>query len=268
MVSATEVAFLSAAELGAAFRAGALSPSEACAGYLEGSAVVDSRSRPVRPLGEAGVSRLKIVFSANLGRVEVDEEVAAAVSLAARQFEELGAIVTEIDPGVADPISCFEMIWSVGAATAVRPFTARERREMDPSLIEIAVSGAGLKAVEYLAAFETQRALSEHMEAFFSRYDLLLIPTLPIAAFRAGREVPEAWPHRGWTSWTPFTYPFNLSASPAVSVPAAFPQPGYRSVCRSSVRNTMTISSSRRRPRITRRMRSRVDGRPSRTGNQ
>ena len=57
------------------------------------------------------------------------------------------------------------------------------------------------------------------MGLFHERYDLLVTPTLPIPAFEAGREVPAGWPHRRWTSWTPFTYPFNLTQQPALTVP-------------------------------------------------
>ena len=57
------------------------------------------------------------------------------------------------------------------------------------------------------------------MSRFLDEWDLLLTPTLPIPAFEAGREVPEGWPHERWPSWTPFTYPFNLTQQPAASVP-------------------------------------------------
>ncbi len=54
---------------------------------------------------------------------------------------------------------------------------------------------------------------------FFEDFDLLITPAMPIAAFEAGQEVPTGWPHKRWTSWTGFTYPFNLSQQPAASVP-------------------------------------------------
>lgn len=57
------------------------------------------------------------------------------------------------------------------------------------------------------------------MAFFFGRYDLLLTPTIPVPPFDAGREVPAGWPHERWMSWTPFTYPFNLTQQPAISIP-------------------------------------------------
>ena len=57
------------------------------------------------------------------------------------------------------------------------------------------------------------------MGRFHRKYDLLLTPTLPITAFAKGRDVPDGWPSPDWTSWTPYTYPFNLTQQPAASVP-------------------------------------------------
>ncbi|HAE47125.1 MAG TPA: amidase, partial [Tistrella mobilis] len=55
---------------------------------------------------------------------------------------------------------------------------------------------------------------------------LLLTPTLPLTAFKTGREVPEDWPSTRWPTWTPFTYPFNLTGQPAASIPCGFDRDG------------------------------------------
>jgi aspartyl-tRNA(Asn)/glutamyl-tRNA(Gln) amidotransferase subunit A len=64
------------------------------------------------------------------------------------------------------------------------------------------------------------------MSAFHERWELLLTPTLPLPAFAAGREVPEGSADRRWPSWTPLTYPFNLTQQPAASVPCGFTPDG------------------------------------------
>ena len=73
----------------------------------------------------------------------------------------------------------------------------------------------------------TQRdALGTRMSRFHTEWDLLITPTLPIRAFTAGRNVPEGWPDEHWQSWTPFTYPFNLTQQPAATVPCGFTAAG------------------------------------------
>jgi aspartyl-tRNA(Asn)/glutamyl-tRNA(Gln) amidotransferase subunit A len=83
----------------------------------------------------------------------------------------------------------------------------------------VAAEGARIGAVGYLKAMAVRGDLGVRMGEFHERYDLLVTPTLPITAFEAGVEVPPGWPRERWTSWTPFTYPFNMTQQPALSLP-------------------------------------------------
>ena len=49
---------------------------------------------------------------------------------------------------------------------------------------------------------------------------------MPITAFTIGRDAPHGWPSGDWTSWTPYTYPFNMTQQPAASVPCGFTSEG------------------------------------------
>ncbi len=93
---------------------------------------------------------------------------------------------------------------------------------MDPELVKVATKAGRLSMLDYLGAVNEATTLRERMANFHLKYDLLLTPTLPITAFKTGREVPEDWPSTRWPSWTPFTYPFNMTGQPALSVPCGF----------------------------------------------
>ena len=69
-------------------------------------------------------------------------------------------------------------------------------------------------------------ALGVQMNEFHRDYDLLLTPTLPLAAFDAGKEVADLLREKRWTDWTPFTYPFNLTQQPAASIPCGLTKDG------------------------------------------
>lgn len=96
------------------------------------------------------------------------------------------------------------------------------------------------------------------MGLFHERYDLLLTPTMPIAAFEAGREVPPGSPSPRWMSWTPFTYPFNMTQQPAASLPCGLTSGGLPVGLRSSAPGTPTPWSWPRAPPTRRRGRGSV----------
>ena len=175
---------------------------------------------------EGGVRGLRVAFSPDLGFAEVDAEVARVVAEAQRAFAELGAAVVEASPGIADARSTFETLAFPGIALSVARFGDEEKKSMDPGLVAAAEEGARVEIIAYMAADRARRELALAMARFHRDYDLLLTPTVPIAAFAAGRDVPDAARQRRWTEWTPFSYPFNLTRQPAASVPCGFTADG------------------------------------------
>ncbi|MHA6620102.1 amidase [Pseudonocardia sp. DLS-67] len=171
---------------------------------------------------DAGVAGLRIAVSPTLGHVDVHPGVAAAFAAAVRVFSELGAHVEEADPGFTDPIEAFETLWFSGVAKSIEHLGPEQRALMDPGLVAVGEQGARASAVDYLTAMAVRNELGTLMGEFHTRYELLLTPTLPIPAFEAGVEVPGGWPQERWTTWTPFTYPFNMTQQPAASVPCGF----------------------------------------------
>ena len=173
---------------------------------------------------DEGVRGLRIAYSPDLGYAKVDREVAALVSKAVRTFEDLGAKIEERDPGFADPQQVFSHHWFPGAAYVVRRVPAKKRALMDKGLLDIARRGERITALEHFEAAQKRNELGLAMSRFHERYDLLLTPTLPLAAFDAGREAPGGT--KRWVNWTPFTFPFNLTQQPAASIPCGLTKAG------------------------------------------
>lgn len=172
---------------------------------------------------------LRIAYSQRLGfDVEVDPEIARLTQEAVSVLAALGAKVETADPGFADPIDVLMTLWASGAALALAKMSAADRARMDPGLVELAVMGEGISSAAYLDALLYQRnALAMCMNAFHDRFDLLVTPTLPLAAFEAGCLTPQHGRYGvDWTRWTPFTYPFNLTQQPAASVPSGLTREG------------------------------------------
>jgi aspartyl-tRNA(Asn)/glutamyl-tRNA(Gln) amidotransferase subunit A len=173
-----------------------------------------------------GVFGLRIALSPTLGYVDVDPDVADAVQRAAEVFRDLGAHVELADPGFADCVQDFHILWFTAVAKTVERLTPRERELMEPALREAVSQGERASALDYLTATATRMAMGATMGTFHEHYDLLLTPTVPITPFVAGEEVPIGWHSQRWTSWTPFTYPFNMTQQPAASVPCGWTSTG------------------------------------------
>jgi aspartyl-tRNA(Asn)/glutamyl-tRNA(Gln) amidotransferase subunit A len=170
---------------------------------------------------DAGVRDLRIACSVNLGYAEVDAEVERVFRESTAIFADLGAKVEERDPGFEDAGPIFQTHWFAGAAALIR--TVKDRKPVDPGLIDVAAQGEKVTAAELLDAQMKRGALGTHMNLFHRDYDLLVTPTLAVAAFDVGQESPV----KGrWTDWTPFTYPFNLTGQPAASIPCGFTRAG------------------------------------------
>ncbi|MDK1347198.1 amidase [Streptomyces sp. 378] len=178
---------------------------------------------PAGPYTDAlagGVRGLRVAYSPSLGgQVAVRPAVARAVRRAVERLAELGAYVTETDPDLTDPVEAFHTLWFSGAARVTQHLGPHQRASLDPGLREICARGARYSALDYLAAVDVRMDLGRRMGRFHDTYDLLVTPTMPLTAFEAGVEVPRGSGHRRWTSWTPFTYPFNMTQQPAASVP-------------------------------------------------
>jgi aspartyl-tRNA(Asn)/glutamyl-tRNA(Gln) amidotransferase subunit A len=170
---------------------------------------------------DEGVRGLRVAFSARLGHVEtLDPEIETAARKAARALEEQGAMVEEADPPLARSLDLIRAMWWPVAAAIVDAVPKAARSQMDPGLLAIAKRGRKLSVGDYLAACTGRAELHDAMRRFHQRYDLLLTPTMPVTALKAGHEMPETGDFGDeWLNWSPYTYPVNLTQQPAASAP-------------------------------------------------
>ncbi|WP_158887048.1 amidase [Amycolatopsis anabasis] len=187
--------------------------------YRDPSALPPNLS-PFREAVRRDVRGLNAAYSPTLGYVHVDPEVAGIVASVVAALGEAGLHIEETDPGFAAPKEAFDVLWSTGAAKWLDTFPAEAAEQVDPGLRRVWAEGRTYSAGEYLAANAERAALGIQMGEFHTRHDVLLTPTVPIPPFEAGHEVPVDSGLKGWPEWTPFTYPFNMTQQPAISVPA------------------------------------------------
>ena len=179
---------------------------------------------------EGGVRGLRVAWSPDLGYAAVDPEVARIAATAARRFaDNLGCTVEEAHPGFADPGRAGRIIFYGGVAANVAGLPPERAALIDPALARaLEEETVGLTALDYIGANAVRQALWDTLRRYFARYDLLLTPTIAVPPFRAGGEGPREVASRAVErfGWTPFTYPFNLSGNPALTVPVGFTTTG------------------------------------------
>jgi aspartyl-tRNA(Asn)/glutamyl-tRNA(Gln) amidotransferase subunit A len=177
---------------------------------------------------DRGVKGLRVAFSPDLGGLRVDPEVTALVRAAVRAFEEIGCSVDEVDPRFADSHDMIRCMWSVHEAGNYARYLPEWRDRMDPGLVACIEDGQRVSVVDYIEMRGQKIAYWDSVRPLFERHDLLLTPSLSVAAFPVGRLNPADWPQHvwDWIPWASFTYPFNFTGQPAASVPAGFTAAG------------------------------------------
>ncbi|ANY24970.1 amidase [Gordonia terrae] len=165
---------------------------------------------------------LRVGYSADLGFGSNDPGVQANTDRVASVLEQLGATVEKVDLGWDDPAWAYHVIWFAGAGVVVRGLGPHAAERVDPLLIEALERHRDLSAADVVGATALRMEIGTQMSLLHQEFDVLLTPSMPTVAFGAGRTVPDGSASPDWTSWTPYTYPFNLTGQPAISVPSGF----------------------------------------------
>jgi aspartyl-tRNA(Asn)/glutamyl-tRNA(Gln) amidotransferase subunit A len=173
-------------------------------------------------------SRLRIAFAPDFGRVVVQADVALVVEEAARVFEKLGHELTLVREGPPDLLVEWGLTNALEIAGAIGEFLPDRESEFMQSLMA-AVRMSDAMTPRWLNEAARKRAsLVNYLAELFSRFDLLLTPTVPydpppakgpFPAELEGRSLPTG-------SVASFCIPFNLSWHPAATVRAGLSRAG------------------------------------------
>ena len=185
-----------------------------------------SDTAPRGALAGLRAGTLRIAVAAAPFGVVPDDGVAEVFANAIDRLREaVPAAWADLDLDIALPRGIFETLWITGRGFGFADVIAARAAEMDPGLVRCGTLARDYSLADLLRAMDGRRRLNAALAALLEAWDLLVMPTMPLAAFAAGDEVPpggEADAPLPWVTWTPYTYPFNLSGQPAVSIPCGF----------------------------------------------
>jgi aspartyl-tRNA(Asn)/glutamyl-tRNA(Gln) amidotransferase subunit A len=177
---------------------------------------------------EGSLAGIRIAWRPLLGNDRLGADVRAACETALKVFEGLGAVIEPVE----DEFQTTEPIWLVLTQSfwnaRFRRYVAQFGNRMSDTLIRQMDTGAAHSAVALQdAMFERTRVFRE-IEGWFANHDLVATPTLSRTALDIGHdffapiEIDGAPSGTVRQAWYPYTLPFNLSGSPAVTLPCGF----------------------------------------------
>jgi aspartyl-tRNA(Asn)/glutamyl-tRNA(Gln) amidotransferase subunit A len=167
---------------------------------------------------EAGVAGLTVGVLSRPGfDAPLDADGVAAVERAAQLLTDAGAYVSQADVDLPNTSAVFGRVWGAALARVVSVL-GNNAALIDPGIPVVAEALGGMTAIEFMEAEATRALVGNAMARLHQRFDLLICPTVPAGPPLA--EAPIADPVNAlWTEWAPWTFTFNLSRQPAISVP-------------------------------------------------
>ena len=167
---------------------------------------------------EDGVEGLRIGILAHPGfDAPADPDSVAAVEGAAQILADAGAEVDSATPDLPDTSLLFTQLWSTALALVVADTPPDQRPLLDPGLRALAARDA-LPAIDLFRAIKLQNQAAHTMAHLHRRFDLILCPTVPNPPPRADAPLPDPVTALN-QNWAPWTYLFNLTRQPAISIP-------------------------------------------------
>lgn len=179
----------------------------------------------VDAMDDLGLPR-QVVWAPTLGYADVDTEVAAACAAAIETIADAGVDVIEIDDLFdVDPVGSFMVLSGAGNLRALRPYRDHPSwDQVDPMLRAVLEFAEKLSAVDYLEHSDLGHRLNLRMIEVLHRGRVLLSPTVAgLPGPPGGIGTINGAPTENWVQ---MTYPFNMTRSPAGTIPVGLDSNG------------------------------------------
>ncbi len=180
---------------------------------------------------DGDITGWRIAYSPDLGFGDVDPEIAQIVARAVARLADAGADVVEATPAWPHPNEAmWNGVWVPGLAGFGSNFDIDAMRgELDEELIELVRYGDRLTVTDAARADVTRGRIYDAFEAFMREHRILASPTTMVASYPVTRFNPErldGFPLKDrLLNWS-MTHVYNMTTTPAISVPCGFTADG------------------------------------------
>jgi amidase len=167
----------------------------------------------------------KIAFSANLGGLPVEPEVAKVVESTRAVFQDLGCEVVNDEPNISEADEIF-MLWRAWRTELrITPLLKDHRANIKETVIWNAEQGLSITGPQLVRAEAKRTELYHRMREFFKKYDFLVLPVSQVAPFSIDQEYPtqiNGVKMETYIDWQKSAYYISAMGNPAISMPAGF----------------------------------------------
>jgi len=192
---------------------------------------------------QSSIKGKRIAYSLDFDVFPVEAEIKSVIDNQVRAFEEAGAIIEPVTLGIKRSQQELSDLWcrliiprniaTLEAASANGPdLLGKHRNDFPPEYLRWIETGYKLSAVDFYKDQEIRTEIYDCIQAVFSKYDLLVTPTLaclPVDNADDGNTIGPTEingetvdPLIGWC----LTYLINFTGHPAASIPAGLSADG------------------------------------------
>lgn len=177
-----------------------------------------------------GFTDVKIAWSPNLGELELDPQVVAAIEKQLPIFSDLGCHVDAAHPDFRDAYDIFQTLraWNFELAFADR-FAEFGEEAFKETIQWNARRGKALSAGQISRAEQKRTELYYRVQTFMDTYEYLLLPTAQVPPFPIDWEYPRKINDQAMTTyidWMMTCAYITVTGLPAISVPCGFTDAG------------------------------------------
>jgi amidase len=182
----------------------------------------------VRPL-DRSFKDARVAWCLDLGGLPIDSRVRAVLAVQRRTFEDLGCIVDDACPDLADADDVFLTVRRWRSWITIGALLETHRDRLKPEAISEIESGAKVGSADLARAMTRHGELMERMRRFHERHEFVVCAVNQVPPFDANIH----WPHEiegvamdHYVAWMKSTYWISATFCPAISVPAGFTDEG------------------------------------------
>jgi amidase len=177
---------------------------------------------------DQGIRGLRVGFDPRFIYDVCDKGTAQIIDDARKVLADLGATVVEIAMPSKTPAMYkdWAKFCSVETAVAHEPFYPARKAEYGPVLADLIELGRGLSAQELMHIYHDRLVFNGELRKLFKSIDLLLVPVHPFGNPSAEQLDQIFKTPNGIDDVLRFTAPFDMSGSPAMTLPGGFDAKG------------------------------------------